>query len=225
MSDPFRSASPVWRFRSPGPAAMPPVPRMPRRSRPPGFDMTYRPQESVFGPPILAKLPSFLYLASAVVIWGLVLAGEQSAPGTWLSHYVVDEDAARVMSIRTFATILTVSSLASVLRAGMRGVRIYSDGVEARDVLNFLVPKLRRYRWPQIEQIILDGSLIAFDLWDGSRAYLPEVNDRSALAHALEHVALARAIPVRGGTLSEEELVEAQGDDDGEPGPETADAD
>ena len=131
----------------------------------------------------------------------LVLVGEQSASGTWLFHYVVEEDVGRVMSIRTFAIILTVSSLATVLRSGMRGVRIYPDGVEARDVLNFLVPKLRRYRWPQIERMVLDGSLIAFDLWDGSRAYLPEVSERGALAAALEHVAAARAIPVRGGSL------------------------
>jgi hypothetical protein len=172
--------------------------------------MTYRPQESVFGPPIAAKVPSFLYLASAVAIWVLVLLGEQSASGTWLFHYVVEEDTGRVMSIRTFATILAISSIASVTRAGMRGVRIYADGVEARDVLNYIVPKLRRYRWPQIEQIVLDGSLIAFDLWDGSRAYLPDVSDRDALAHALEHVALARAIPVRGGTLTEEELADGE---------------
>jgi len=180
---------------------------MARRSRPPGFDMTYRPQESVFGPPWSARLPSALYFGSALVVAGLVVLGEQSTSGTWIFHYVVEEDVRRVMSIRTFAIILFVSSLASLVRTGMRGVRIYPDGVEARDVLNFLVPKLRRYRWPQIEQIILDGTThIAFELWDGSRAYLPEVSDRDALASALEHIALARAIPVRGGRLSPDEL-------------------
>lgn len=179
---------------------------MARPSRPPGFDMTYRPEESVFGPPLSAKVPSFLYLLAAACIWVLVLVGEQSSSGTWLFHYVVEEDVGRVITIRTFAIILTVSSLSTVVRAGMRGVRIYPDGVEARDVLNFILPKLRRYRWPQIEQIVLDGSGIAFDLWDGSRAYLPTVSDRSALAAALEHIAAARAIPVRGGTISPEEV-------------------
>jgi hypothetical protein len=164
--------------------------------------MTYRPQESVFGPPVLARVPSIAYLAAALGMVIFVLLGEQSASGTWAFHYVVEEDVQRFMSIRTFAAILVVSSLASVVRAGMRGVRIYPDGVEARDVLNVIVPKLRRYRWPQIERILLDGaSHIAFDLWDGSRAYLPEVSDRAALAATLEHIAAARAIPVRGGTL------------------------
>jgi hypothetical protein len=162
--------------------------------------MTYRPQESVFGPPFVARIPSIAYLAAAVGIGILVLVGEQSATGSWAFHYVVELDVDRVMSIRTFAVILLVSSLASVARAGMRGVRIYPDGVESRDVLSFIVPKLRRYRWPQIERIVLDGaSHIAFDLWDGSRAYLPRVGDRPALEAALQHVAAARAIPVRGG--------------------------
>lgn len=184
---------------------------MARRSRPPGFDMTYRPQESVFGPPFLVRVPSFVYLAAALGVGGLVLLGEQSASDTWLFHYVVEQDVNRVMSIRTFAIILLVSALASVVRGGMRGVRIYADGVEARDVFN-LVPKLKRYRWPQIEQIVLEGSSsIAFDLWDGSRAYLPDVSDRDALATALEHVALARAIPVRGGRLEPDEIEDEQG--------------
>ena len=162
--------------------------------------MTYRPQESVFGPPLVTRLPSMLYLAAALGIGILVLVGQQSATGSWAFHYVVEEDVARVMSIRTFAVILFVSALASVVRGGMRGVRIYPDGVEAREVLSFIVPKLRRYRWPQIERILLDGaSHIAFDLWDGSRAYLPKVSDRPALEAALQQVALARAIPIRGG--------------------------
>jgi len=180
--------------------------RMARASRPPGFDMAYRPQESVFGPPLAARIPSVVYLLFAFGVGGLVLLGEASSAGTWLFHYVVEQDVRRVMSIRTFAVILLVSSLASVFRAGMRGVRIYPDGVEARDVTN-LVPKLRRYRWPQIERIVLDGpTRIAFDLWDGSRAYLPVVSDRDALAAALEHIAAARAIPVKGGVLAAEDL-------------------
>jgi hypothetical protein len=170
--------------------------------------MTYRPQESVFGPPFVVRIPSLLYLGAAIAIGVFVLLGERSPSGTWLFHYVVEEDVGRVMSIRTFAIVLFVSSCASVARAGMRGVRIYPDGVESRDVWN-LVPKLRRYRWPQIEQIVLDGpTRIALDLWDGTRAYLPDVSDKAALAAALEHVAAARAIPLRGGTLDPGELAE-----------------
>ncbi len=40
---------------------------------------------------------------------------------------------------------------------------------------------------------------VALDLWDGTRAILPEVSDRPSLSATLEKVAHARAIPVRGG--------------------------
>lgn len=172
--------------------------------------MTYRPQETVFGPPFLVRLPSLLYLAGALAVSVVIFAGERSAPGTWLYRYVIADDMGRVMSIRTFAVVLTVSAIASVIRAGMRGVRVYEDGVEARDV-TALVPKLKRYRWPQIEQIVLDGAAqVALDLWDGSRAYLPAVSDRAALSEALERVGAARAIPVRGGRLELDDLEEQE---------------
>lgn len=175
--------------------------------------MTYQPQESVFGPPLWVRLPSFLYLVASLSVSGMIFLGEQSPTDSWLFRYVVQDDMTRVMSIRTFSVILIVSALASVIRAGMRGVRIYADGIEARDVAA-LVPKLRRYRWPQIEQIIFDGPRqVAFDLWDGSRAYLPAVGDRDGLTSALEYVAAARAIPVRGGRMLLDE-VEHDADED-----------
>jgi hypothetical protein len=41
---------------------------------------------------------------------------------------------------------------------------------------------------------------VALDVWDGTRAFLPEVSDRAGLSAALEKIAAARAIPVRGGS-------------------------
>ena len=185
-----------------------------RRSRPPGFDMTYRPHESVFGPPLLVRLPSMLYLLSALGFAAFVAIGESSPSGSWAFQYVVAQDVRRFMSIRVFSTILMVSAMASIVRASMRGVRVYPDGVEVRDVLNLVVPKVRRYRWPQIECIILDGRhTIALDLWDGSRALLPRVGDRGLLEHTLEHVAAARAIPVRGGR-GLDEVPEPEGEEE-----------
>jgi hypothetical protein len=162
--------------------------------------MTYRPAEAVFGPPLSVRWPSFLYLGIALIVGGLVLIAENSSPETWLNHYFVQRDASRFISSRALAVLLLVSALASVLRAGMRGVKIRGDGVEYRDVVTFL-PKLKRYKWAQIDRIVLDSPrTIVLDLWDGTRAFLPLVNNRSGLAAALEKVAFARAIPVRGGT-------------------------
>jgi hypothetical protein len=170
-----------------------------RPSRPPGFDMTYRPKESVFGPPFVVRVPSLLYLAIAIAVAGVVLVAERS-PGSALFAYIVERDVHRIIGSRTLAIVLFASALAAVLRSSMRGVRVRGDGVEYRDVLTLGWPRVRRFRWAQIDCIVLDQPrMIAIDLWDGTRAFLPEVGDRDGLAALLEKVATARAIPVRGG--------------------------
>jgi hypothetical protein len=161
--------------------------------------MTYRPAETAFGPPLSVRLPSFVYLALALVVAALVVAGEMSGAGTFLHYYVVEKDLNRIVGSRMLAIVLTLSALASVLRASMRGVRIRADGIEFRDVVSIVVPRVKRYKWAQIDRVVLDQQSIAVDLWDGTRALLPPVADRAGLATALEKVAHARAIPVRGG--------------------------
>ena len=173
---------------------------MARQSRPPGFDMTYRPAETVFGPPFVVHLPSIVYLLLALGAVVVVFLAEQAAPGTFLYREVVLRGAHGFIGARTFAALLLAGAIASLIKTSMRGVRIRGDGLEFRDVFALGVPRLRRYKWAQIDRIVLDSPRsIAVDLWDGSRAELPEVGDRSRLAVALEKVAHARAIPVRGG--------------------------
>ncbi|HEX6275986.1 MAG TPA: hypothetical protein VFZ53_23260 [Polyangiaceae bacterium] len=188
---------------------------MARPSRPPGFDMTYRPAETVFGPPFVVFLPSIVYAALALGAVVVVLVAEQAAPGSFLYREVVLRGAHGFIGARTFAALLVAGAVASIIRAGMRGVRIRGDGIEFRDVVALGVPRLRRFKWAQIDRIVLDGPrCIALELWDGNRADLPEVGDRPRLAAALEMVGHARAIPVRGGVgldeLPEEELGEEQ---------------
>jgi hypothetical protein len=171
-----------------------------RPSRPPGFDMTYRPAETVFPPPWSVRLPSFLYLLLAAGVIAVVVAGHVSPTNTNLHIWIVERDPTRLIGSRTFATLIALSALAAVMRAGMRGVRVRPDGLQYRDVLTFGWPRVRHYRWAQIDCIVLDQpKKIAIDLWDGSRAFLPDVSDPSALSATLEKVAAARAIPVRGG--------------------------
>ncbi len=179
-----------------------------RPSRTPGFDMTYRPEECVFGPPWTARIPSLVYLACGVLAGALVLIGENSGSNSSLFDYVVVQDRGRIMSMRTFAFVLLVGGIASVARTSMRGVRVYADGVEARDIKNFIIPSVRRYQWPQMERIVLDmKTSVALDLWDGRRLFLPAVSNRRKLESTLERVAAARAIPVRGG-VGLDEIVE-----------------
>lgn len=171
-----------------------------RPSRPPGFDMTYRPTERVFLPPWHLRLPSLVYLGLAVMVLVVVVVAEQSPTNSALFIRVIEQNARRVISPRTFAILLVVSAASAAIRTGMRGVRVRGDGIEYRDIVGFVWPKRRRYRWPQIDRILFDiPAEIAVDLWDGTRAYLPKVADRDGLVSTLEVVAAARAIPVRGG--------------------------
>jgi hypothetical protein len=162
--------------------------------------MTYRPAESSFGPPLRARVPSFVYLFIALAAVMVVLLAERSPSGSWLFVHIVERGERGVITARMVAFFLVLSALSSLLRANMRGVRIRGDGIEFRDVVSLGLPKVKRYRWAQIDRIILDlPQTVAVDLWDGTRAFLPVVADRTGLATALEKVGAARAIPVRGG--------------------------
>ena len=71
---------------------------------------------------------------------------------------------------------------------------------------------MRRLAWSQIDRVSVPpadprvaekkkaATAIRLDLWDGSRAWLPNVSNPTALGLLLERVALARAIPIEGGT-------------------------
>jgi hypothetical protein len=173
---------------------------MARPSRPPGFDMTYRPTESAFGPPLSAHLPSIVYLIAAIGAVITVFVAYQSPAGSFLYNQIVERSMQGIIGARTVSLLLVGGAVSSLIKTSMRGVRIRSDGLEFREVVALGIPRLRRYRWAQIDRIVLDSpSAILIELWDGSHAYLPDVNDRAQLSAALEKVALARAIPVRGG--------------------------
>lgn len=182
--------------------------------------MTYRPTETSFGPPLSIRVPSLLYAALALGAVVVVLLAESSPSGSWLYINVVERGVRGIMSARMFAGCLVIGAGASLLRANMRGVRIRGDGVEYRDIVS-MVPRLRRFKWAQIDRVILDSPRsIALDLWDGTRAFLPEVSDRPSLSATLEKVAHARAIPVRGGAGLDELPDSAEFGDEDEAEPE-----
>lgn len=149
---------------------------------------------------MLLRIPSILYAACAVAAVVLVLVAEASPSTSWLYINVVERGVRGIMSARTFAGCLVVGAIGSLLRTSMRGVRVRGDGVEYRDVVSLGIPRIKRFKWAQIDRVILDAPRgVALDLWDGTRATLPDVSDRPSLSATLEKVAHARAIPVRGG--------------------------
>jgi hypothetical protein len=177
--------------------------------------MTYRPAETSFGPPLVAHLPSLVYLGVAITAIVLVFLGERAPAGSFLYDQVVERSLRGFIGARAVAGILLLGACASLLKTSMRGVRIKGDGLDFRDVVSLGIPRLRRYKWAQIDRILLDGPrTIVLELWDGTQAYLPEVNDRDKLASALEMVGHARAIPVRGGAGLDELPDEAEAEAD-----------
>lgn len=182
--------------------------------------MTYRPEGSVsFSPPLSERLPSYGYLLFALAVSGLIVYGQNAPSDTWIFNYVVEGDRNRLISSSVCAIILFTSALAAVLREQMRGVIIHPDGIEMRELLPLGWPRIKRVHWSQIDRVMVpsgiaaaraqaaaapdrssEGRTIRLDLWDGSTAWLPKVANSVALAMLLEKVALARAIPIVGGT-------------------------
>lgn len=176
--------------------------------------MTYRPREASYGPYWTDRLPSYAYVTLAVLVVAVVLIGENSGSDSALFHFVVVRDHERVIGMRMLAAIVVGGAVCSLIRTSMRGVQVKGDGIEVRDVTNIIVPRVRRIRWPQIDAIILDQpTRVAFDIWDGSREFLPRVADREGLVATLEAVGAARAIPVVGGR-GLDEIPEPIEDDD-----------
>ncbi|WP_437528903.1 hypothetical protein WME79_46725 [Sorangium sp. So ce726] len=180
--------------------------------------MTYRPEKRMaFGPPLKERLPALLYLTFALGVSGVIFYGQNAPSSSRLFQYVVEGDRHRLVSSSVCAIILCVSAVAMVLREQMRGVVVHPDGIELRELLTFGVPRVRRFAWSQIDRMavpsaqagagtaaVVSGTVpasnIRLDLWDGSRTWLPDVGDKIALSVTLERVALARAIPIEGGT-------------------------
>jgi hypothetical protein len=182
---------------------------MARISRPPGFDMTYRPERRIaFGPPLRQRLPSIGYLVFAVLVTGLIVYGQYAPSSSRIFQYVVEGDRSRVVPSSVCAIILFTSAVAAVLREQMRGVVLHPDGIEMRELLTLGWPRVRRFAWSQIDRVsvppVSEGGgevkPIRLDLWDGSRTWLPSVANADELGVMLERVALARAIPIEGGT-------------------------
>jgi hypothetical protein len=154
-----------------------------------------------------------VYAAIAVLVAVMMLLAERGVPGTGLRAYLIEQP--HPIGPWTFVALIGVGAIASMLRASMRGVRVRGDSLEYRDVVSFAWPRVRRYRWAQIDRILLDAEQsLALDLWDGTRAFLPSVGDHRGLSAVLEKVGAARAIPVRGGVGLDEIPDSTEFDDD-----------
>jgi hypothetical protein len=166
------------------------------------FEMTYSPpgdqqSRAKFGPPWRTRLPSALYLALALALGAVVLYAYTAAPSSSIVFaWVVERDRGRPLSASVLATVIVVSALATVLRTHMRGVLVAEDWIEARYLLPLGIPRARRWGWPQVLRVVIDGTRVAFELWDGSFERLPEVANGRELVELIVRHAQRRRIQV-----------------------------
>jgi hypothetical protein len=198
---------------------------MSRVSRPPGFDMTYRPKKATFGPPLLKRLPATIYFGVACIIGLGILAAPHLSHDSWLYRFVVIADYGRTVSANAFAILVFTSAAAALIRQQLSGVVIHADGIETREVVSLGIPRIKRYAWPQIDRVRIPAATraihkqpadqtksagkftkISLDLWDGTKAILPDVQKMAEMSVTIERVALARAIPIEGGSGLVDEL-------------------
>jgi hypothetical protein len=175
--------------------------------------MTYRPERRIaFGPPLKQRLPSLAYLAFALAVCAVIIYGQHAPASSVFFRYVVEGDSGRAIPSSVCAIILFCSAMAGVLREQMRGVIVHPEGIDVRELLSLGWPRVRRFHWSQIDKVFVPSAepaaerpregprSIGIDLWDGTRTWLPDVARAGELGMMLERVALARAIPIEGGT-------------------------
>jgi hypothetical protein len=175
---------------------------MARPSRPPGFDMTYRPMAEFFGPPWPMRLPSMAHGGLALLAVLLVFLAQRGILGGGAHHYLFRQR--HLIDPYLAVGAFGLSAVLSMVRDSMRGVQIRPNWIEYRELLSAVWPRVRRYRWAQIEGICFEeGGAICVDLWDGRREFLPQVGQPESLRRTLSHVARARAIPLSGQLLED----------------------
>ena len=156
------------------------------------FEMTYSPPNAArtkFGPPLRSRLPSAAYLVAALALGATMLYAYTIAPSSSrLFVWAVEGDRDRPVSASILAVVIVVSALATVIRTHMRGVLVSDHWIEARYLLPLGIPKARRWGWPQVLRIVIDGTRIALELWDGSFEKLPVVaSPRELMQLVLQH--------------------------------------
>lgn len=167
-------------------------------SRPPRFDMSYRPERNQsFGPPIASWIFPATYFAASALLLVIVFAMFMQTSGEWLFRYVVEADGQRVIGARPLAVFAFLGSVAAVVRTAMRGVLIHPEGIESRDMMAWVWPRVDNVYWAEIDEVILDAGQVALALRSGRQLWLPAVRDGKALVRSIEELTQSRGIPLR----------------------------
>lgn len=152
------------------------------------FEMAYNPnphERFVFGPPMWQRLPSLLFLGFAAVIGAAALIAHGGSSNTALYRFIVAENRTPLV------LVIVLAAVATFIRSGLRGVVVTREGVETR-TLSMGFPRVKKFRWAQIDRVVLDKEHVLFELWNGTYERLPRVRDGEKLVDLLERVAVGR---------------------------------
>ena len=159
------------------------------------FEMAYSPNKSdrfSFGPPLLARIPGYVFLAFAAVIGLTVFAAYHGSSNSSLYIWVVEGDRHRVFGSAPLAFIILFAAIGNIIKTGLRGVIVTAEGVEARILLAGGFPKVKRWTWAQIDRLVVDDESVMLELWNGEYERLPKVRDSKRLGDLLASIATAR---------------------------------
>ncbi len=157
------------------------------------FEMAFDPDERdrfKFGPPLLERAPALVFLGFTATLALTMFVAEHASSNSSLFMW-----AARHPNALPAACIAFMCALGVVVRDTLSGVLVTRDAVETRSVY-MTVPRVKRYRWAQIDRLVLDDDDVMLELWNGTYERLPRVRDGKGLADLLEKVAAARGRPV-----------------------------
>jgi hypothetical protein len=182
----------------PDPETAPPLPSLePEGERPSvtethgtvaRFEMAYSPSAEdrfAFGPPVWQRLPSLIFLGFAGVLALATIVARNGPSNTVLYHFIVVENRTPLV------IVIVLAAVATFVRSGLRGVVVTADGVETRS-LSLGFPRVRRFRWAQIDRVILDERAVLFELWNGTYERLPAVAEAEKMVDLLGRIAVAR---------------------------------
>jgi hypothetical protein len=153
------------------------------------FEMAYNPNPTdrfFFGPTLVQRIPSLVFLLFASALGLLVLSAYYSSSNSAMFLWVVDGPK------RPLAFLIFLMAVGANVQTSLRGVVVTRDAIEARSLLAFGVPRVRRWNWAQIDRLVLDEKDVLLELWNGTYERLPAVRDGKSLVDLLERIAAGR---------------------------------
>jgi hypothetical protein len=138
----------------------------------------------------MERLPALIFLGFTGTLALTMFVAEHTSSNSSLFAWAATHPNALPASL-----IAMLCALGVVVRDMLTGVIVTRDALEMRSVY-MTVPRVKRYRWAQIDRLVVDDEAVMLELWNGTYEKLPRVRDGKGLASLLARIAAARGRPV-----------------------------